>query len=165
MSTEEEEITAAGSALSPALPVSPPPEIPIDPIFSTGSITTPAVRNSIGGIGNLNGSRHVRYSQRRLRGEKRTLPMYGEGDDRGKYFRCWNCGFICNIDRDALGDGDGRSYAEFAVETEELYPADNGGPPLAAVMKGINEYHTILERDGYQVGGTGCPLCHTKNWK
>jgi len=114
----------------------------------------------------LHGSRHVRYSQRRIRGEKRTIPMYGEGDDAGKYFRCWNCGFICNIDRDALGDGDGRAYTEFGITTEPLYPVDDdGGPPYAAVLKGINEYHTVGLHDGYQVGGTGCPLCHTLNWR
>lgn len=162
MSTEEEEITAAGTTLPPALPSSPSPVAPPDPIFSTGTVpTVPIVYHRAGGIGNLNGSRHVRYNYRRIRGEKRTLPMYGEGDDRGKYFRCWNCGFICNIDRDALGDGDGRSYTEFAVTTEPLYPVADGGPPYKAILKGV----TILERDGYQVGGTGCPLCHTLNWK
>lgn len=109
-----------------------------------------------------NNSRHVRYSQRHIRCEKRTLPMYGEGDDRGKYYRCWNCGFICNIDRDAIGDGDGRSYTEFGVNTPPLYPVNDGGPPLSC--NGV-DVDVILVSDGYQVGGTGCPLCHTLAWR
>ena len=28
----------------------------------------------------------------------------GPDDDYGKWYKCWNCGFLCNIDRDPLGD-------------------------------------------------------------
>ena len=120
------------------------------------------------------GSRHVRYSQRRIRSQKRTLPIYGEGDDAGKYYRCWNCGFICNIDRDTLGDGDGKSYTDFVTASDghsDMSDPLNG----YSVLDGINEYHVALKvmADGssevithnFAVQGTGCPLCHTQNWK
>ena len=57
----------------------------------------------------------------RIRKEARTIPLYGNPDrgnglDDGRYYRCWNCGFICNIDRDKLGGhGDGISYEDFPV--------------------------------------------------
>jgi len=65
----------------------------------------------------------------RIRKESRTIPLYGDADrgnglDDGRYFRCWNCGFICNIDRDALGGSesrDGISYEDFPIP---VYGAD-----------------------------------------
>lgn len=65
----------------------------------------------------------------RLRKESRTIPLYGDADrgnglDDGRYYRCWNCGFVCNIDRDALGDSesrDGLHYEDFPVP---VYGAD-----------------------------------------
>ena len=49
---------------------------------------------------------YTRPHKRKLAKRSRTLPVYGEGADKGKYFRCWNCGWICNVDRDELGDSD-----------------------------------------------------------
>ena len=120
------------------------------------------------------GSRHVRYSQRRIRGEKRTLPMYGEGDDAGKYYRCWNCGFICDADRDVTGDGDGRAYTDFTVTSQGS--ADMSDPVNGfVVLDGINEGHVALKEmaDGttevithnFKVQGNACPNCHSQNYK
>ena len=65
------------------------------------------------------------YSSR-IRKESRTILLYGDPDrgnglDDGRYYRCWNCGFICNIDRDALGgqeSRDGISYEAFTLDTD-----------------------------------------------
>lgn len=51
-------------------------------------------------------SRHARYSNRQLPRQKRTLPLYGEKDDTGKFYKCWNCGFTCNAERDSLNTGE-----------------------------------------------------------
>jgi len=75
-------------------------------------------------------SRSYRHRSR-IRKESRTIPLYGSpergnGLDDGRYFRCWNCGFICNIDRDALGgpeSRDGLSYEDFPVP---VYGAQGG---------------------------------------
>jgi hypothetical protein len=32
----------------------------------------------------------------------RIKPVLGKGDDHRKYYRCWNCGFVCNVTRDKL---------------------------------------------------------------
>ena len=44
-------------------------------------------------------SRHTHYSTKRAPHEKRTILLYAEGEWKGKWYRCWNCGFINNADR------------------------------------------------------------------
>lgn len=118
--------------------------------------------------------RHGRYRQLRIRGEKRTLPMYGEGDDAGKWYRCWNCGHINNADRSNVGDGDGRTYTDFTVTSPgqtDMSDIVNG----YVVLDGINEGHIALKdmasgdaeviTHSFKVEGNGCVLCHSQNYR
>jgi len=79
---------------------------------------------------------YTRPHKRKLAKRSRTLPVYGEGADKGKYFRCWNCGWVCNVDRDKLGDSDSGSGNEHTDYHEgHLYstydpPAGVLGPEL-----------------------------------
>lgn len=116
--------------------------------------------------------RHGRYRQLRVRGGKRTLPIYGEGEDAGKWYRCWHCGFINNADRNNVGDGDGRTYTDFTTTSHGK--ADSSDPDNAyVVLDGINEGHVSLKTDNGQdvvphsfaVQGTGCSLCHSQNYR
>lgn len=43
--------------------------------------------------------RYTRYHTSRLPHRKRCIPVDGSFEDRGKYRRCWNCGFIVDMDR------------------------------------------------------------------
>lgn len=61
-------------------------------------------------------SRSRKYNKGRLPREKRTISIFGatsyiDGqvvkDQSGRFYKCWNCGFVCNTDRDKLGDGEG----------------------------------------------------------
>lgn len=61
-------------------------------------------------------SKFNRITRQRLPDRKRTIPMPFEGDDKGKYFRCWHCNFINNGDRRHVGDGTGVNPEE-VVET------------------------------------------------
>lgn len=88
-------------------------------------------------------SRYAHYIQRRLRRDKRTLSLYGEKDDGGKYYRCWNCGFICNIERDQLAQG---NY-------------DHGGVVTAAFTD------TDLTTSYKPVVTGGCAFCGCRNYK
>jgi len=73
---------------------------------------------------------------------KRTIPLYGEGDDKGKWYKCWNCGFPCNIDRDSLDTGDkGRSGVNIVSKT----------------MNGKTVYYPSISG--------GCKFCGSKNYK
>ena len=133
---------------------------------------------------------HRRSGPRRTPTYNRTLPVKGEGNEAGKYFRCWNCGFICNKEKNHLGDGAG-------VTAREAIPAPSDG---RCTMRRLNGTYVafvasvapssilailpVLEgpEDIGTVGGatdvprgvrhtfepnvtSGCPFCGSTNWK
>lgn len=116
-----------------------------------------------------------RPGSRRPRPDKKVIPLYGKDEDNGRYFICWNCGYVCDKDRDAYGGrGDGISV-KFSTPTAQ---GDNGDPlSVISVLRGpVSNYQTAMENgaDGQpkairqmkqpDVTG-GCPLCGTLNWK
>jgi len=131
-----------------------------------------------------------RYHTRKTRKESRTIPVIGDGDDAGKYYRCWNCGFICDADRDALGDSDSRSGVT-QIDYVKEYPsasgigggtegwsADGQVPlQLLTVSGGAMGRMVTLENedDGTPKAlnhhvfkpkvDSGCPFCGSKNWR
>ena len=140
----------------------------------------------------MNESRLIRYRPGRLPRQKRTIAIFGAAsyidgrvvkDQSDKLFRCWNCGFICNTDRDKLGDGVGYriedqvdlaplDLAEAAIE----YPQSNASE--MAITISIDEVSTPLlmklDSEGNpvtvmhnlsQVVYEGCPLCGCMNYK
>ena len=90
-----------------------------------------------------------RYRKSRIPKDSRTIPIYGDpikgdGNNDGKYYKCWNCGFVCDVDRDALGDGQSRD----GVAINEFIEIAYGGLPssfavlggkLAVLEKGLDE--------------------------
>jgi len=122
--------------------------------------------------------------QRRLRKESRTIPVKGSGDDSGKFFRCWNCGFVCNVERDELGGRDsvgGISFEIYEERSSTIYPdgvehgTDIDGFPLSKISV-LGKGHISLKvgMDGLPQGVDkvwvpvitgGCPFCGTKNWR
>lgn len=111
----------------------------------------------------------VNHRSRKPRKDSRTLPLYGsdtrgDGLDSGRYYECWNCGFICDTDRDALGDA--QSKANITTKSYQLL--DEYGN---AVSSTGGAKHTIFTGEGYTTVryepevGSGCPLCGTLNWK
>ncbi len=129
-------------------------------------------------------------SKSRLRHDKRTIPVKGYGEDDGKYYRCWNCGFICNADRDELGGEESRSGVAITQTHIEQGPAQPGAAyigmtgdaardaraVLAVLAGSVGHSHIAMEEgmDGAAKGvehihsaevATGCPLCGTRNWK
>ena len=73
--------------------------------------------------------RYHRFRRTRTPKQSRTIPMpghidYGDGEDADKYYRCWNCGFVCDSTRDELGgpeEGDAVSYEVYNTS----YSTDN----------------------------------------
>ena len=74
-----------------------------------------------------------------MRAERRTIKIRGQHEDADRYYRCWHCGFVCDANRDQLGgEGHGATYGTVSVAGEDV---------------------TV------NTGGSGCPNCHTLNWK
>lgn len=105
----------------------------------------------------------ARY-RRKLRKDSRTLPVKGYGDDEGKYFRCWNCGFVCDNDRDALSDRSTITYEQFGANTYSGHITIRSGHVLIQLDQAGDAQPVKLAYSPKAESG-GCPLCHTKNWK
>lgn len=126
----------------------------------------------------------MRISKRRGRTRKprkdsRTIPVWGDpekggGEDHGTYYRCWNCGSICDVRRDARpkthGHG-GTPASEVTISelpqpysTEEpgsFYLIVGGaGPQLSHVLQGPNQGKAY-----FRVDAPGCWFCGCPNWR
>ena len=111
----------------------------------------------------------VNHRSTKPKKESKTIPLYGspergDGLDDGRYFECWNCGFICDLDRDTLGDS--QSTSDITLKSYQLL--DEYGDNVAATG---GTKHTIFEGEGYTTVryipdvNSGCPFCGTMNWR
>jgi hypothetical protein len=103
----------------------------------------------------------VRHTNRKLRSDSRTLPQWGsdergDGEDHGKWFECWNCGWLCNVDRDELGGPESKSN----ITLESFVVVDEYGNETTGY--GADTATGILYKP---VVNTGCPFCGTLNWR
>jgi hypothetical protein len=120
---------------------------------------------------------HHRNRSRKLRKEARRIPVpghfdYGDGRDAGKYFRCWNCGWICDVDRDKLGGVDDRPgvspkaytmIGQYGTALRGGASDNSGSRDLLAGDEMTGEGYTTT-RYVPEVS-EGCPLCGTVNWR
>lgn len=110
--------------------------------------------------------------------DARTLPVKGRFEDKGVFFRCWNCGFINKDGREELaGDNapDGAATFDYSDESQGALDTSDSLNAVAVLDGSISFYQVLLAagQDGTakpitaDLGGTGtgCPLCHTRNWK
>ncbi len=117
-----------------------------------------------------------------LRRRSRTRPVKGTGDDEGKYYRCWNCGFVCDSSRDKsdgsyAGDNHTTGY-ELAGQKhfgkhEHLYigledRCYQGGPMHIYVgmklrAEGSTYTETVYHNHKSDISH-GCPFCGTTNY-
>ena len=113
--------------------------------------------------------RYTAQAQRKVSKDSKTLPIFGKGDDEGKYFRCWNCGFPCDVDRDELGGPDSRNNVTATAYTQ----VDQYGNTAYHCIGAHGDNQTVCEARGgtwsstrYKpVVGSGCNFCGTKNWR
>jgi len=124
--------------------------------------------------------------------DARTLPLRGSGDDEGRYFRCWNCGFRCDVEVDALGDASSRPGKTFEfyyeiydvadTDSRELLSAQgldyygvNGNTILAtssllrntiiSLKVGVDGQPLTIKQTIRPTVSSGCPVCGTLNWR
>ena len=119
----------------------------------------------------------LRRKPRRPRKESKRIPIWGspergDGLDHGRYFECWNCGFICDSDRDFLGD----SESSARITPTAYNQVDEKGSAVYHCQGKLAMTHTN-QTDCEAAGGTwsrvrykpvvesGCPFCGSPNWR
>ena len=127
----------------------------------------------------------ARKQGRRLPKESKTIPLKGNkvrgnGEDFGKYYRCWNCDFVCNVERDSLGDSQSRggdNHERYHIPTYGLQDQDTNLSRYSVLGGDINNFHVALENgsdgnpkeihghDYESVITGGCPCCGSMNWR
>lgn len=107
----------------------------------------------------------------------RTLPIKGRGDDAGRYFHCWFCGFVCDSERDALGDSDSNSGVAHTDAMDLAVDNYSEGINKSVLGGDINCFEVGMElgADGSTPKevvhnhkcniDSGCPFCGSKNWR
>jgi hypothetical protein len=107
---------------------------------------------------------------------KRVISIRGSNEDTGVYYRCWNCGFICDSTRDQIGDGDGvsvRDAPEYHTGYESSQDSLNYTPGIrihgmmAVTLENgpDGDPITTYRHNKYPKIGQGCPLCGCKNYR
>jgi hypothetical protein len=105
--------------------------------------------------------------------------MRGTGEDEGKWYKCWFCGFPCKVGRDELGGSNSSSGVSHTDTYTQVFGALDSADPLNAVVclgDDINHYHVALEADAdgepktirrlYESDiSVGCPNCGSTNWR
>ena len=89
-------------------------------------------------------NRYGIYRQSRPPRQKRTNLMPGDLEDSSKWFKCWNCGFPCNVDRDTLDQG-------------EYGQAGNTTPTSYTDVDAVTKYKPNITK--------GCPFCGCTNYR
>jgi len=110
--------------------------------------------------------------------QRRTIPLPAsdrksgrEVIDAGRYYRCWNCGFVCDIERNELNDtGNGSHPIEYQIPATGAEPG-GGTESVTIVVGNVRLSSTDSSGDPvgiqhkFQANGTGCPLCFNRAWK
>lgn len=111
------------------------------------------------------------FSVTRVRKEKRTVPVPAQGAEEGRYFKCWNCGFICDIQKNALDTGRAGNSHTPATLTPGREVGDLasvrfrvGRPIVLRALNSIGEHKPIYVQRSVTVS-SGCPFCGTHAWK
>jgi hypothetical protein len=129
-------------------------------------------------------SRYTHYDKRSLPRQKRRIKLPGaknyggvEADQTDKFYKCWNCGFVCKVGRDQLGDGVGYCVTD-TVETSDYNPQEQGLLDIKGFDMSPDDMSTVLmmkldsqdnpvtvTHNFTQVVTSGCPLCGSRNYK
>ena len=119
--------------------------------------------------------RHRR--SRRPHKDARTIPLRGYGDDAGKWYRCWNCGWINKVGQNELGGAeskDGVSHVRTTTYSEGApFGGERGAQATLEVVGGL--FGTTLKSDSsgngvapvvvYDITSRGCGFCGSLNWR
>lgn len=119
-------------------------------------------------------SRYGKYKQVKTPEHHRSVFIPASFEDRNKYFRCWNCGFIVNADRVSVSDKNGNEYIDpvkvsqtSVLSGDEMLTVasldsifDQIGVAMKLAADGTNaKVYSVVFTDAPR----GCPLCGCTN--
>ena len=121
---------------------------------------------------------YTRPYNRKIKKRSRTLPIYGTGEDEGRYYHCWHCGFVCDSERDELGDADSTAGDDH-TDVHNLAGADpytNNVGRHASNRLCLKHLYVAMRKDAAGDSKTivhlhttdvsrGCPFCGSTNWR
>jgi hypothetical protein len=118
----------------------------------------------------LEKGRYTTYSTKHWPTRRRRIDIPGSFEDKGKYIRCWNCGFIVDTDRD-MGDQNQSGNYETDMVVESQSRTGSGSDTLIS-MDTLGMVGVLLKNDGQDGNpvtkyytpripqvSKGCPLC------
>ena len=114
--------------------------------------------------------RFTKPTKTRLPKEARSIPYKARGDE--KLWKCWNCGFICNSDRDDHTGSHAGDNHDIAVTTAlggegldgMIIPTEIGVETV--IMKQDSNGDDATVHHNYTSDVTkGCPMCGSTNYK
>lgn len=100
-------------------------------------------------------SKYISYHREKSRRSPRAKVVPGTFEDRGRYYHCWRCGFIFDVEQISMGSGgastggdpSGNLSIEDRIDLYGLVRLDSAGDPVVPV---VMPAHTV---------SSGCPLC------
>ncbi len=113
--------------------------------------------------------RYTTYSQRKTPPMRNKTMLRGSFEDSGKYARCYNCGFIVNLDRD-VGDPE-RANLKITDAIVKAQTLEMGGTNPISTLETLNGVGVMLENNAAGSAITdyytprlpavnrGCPFC------
>jgi rubredoxin len=117
---------------------------------------------------------YTRPQRQKLPKRPRAYPVHGKGADRGKYFRCRNCKFIYDRQRDDTGNAEcsaGDNHIDYyGVVSTNPYGNANSPDRILCLGDEIDNYQVVMEKgpDGEPKTirhdftsniSRGCPKC------
>ena len=81
-----------------------------------------------------NQSRYVKVKTTPLPKKKRVRKLFGSQEDTGKFFKCWNCGFINSTERNVGFDGNGILVTDY-IENSSYDTIQKFNPYITDLQK------------------------------
>jgi len=104
----------------------------------------------------------IRKSARPIPGNK----VKADGKDYRKYYRCVYCGFVCNIERDKLGESNSKCCEALPLSYGGIITCGQGtGYPCVLMELGPDEEYKAIVSTKKFVSKGGCPACGSLNWQ
>jgi hypothetical protein len=99
-------------------------------------------------------SRFIHTTKTRLPKRKRVVKIHGAFEDKGKYFYCWNCGVICDVDRNAGAEGYGGVATAFTESYTKTVEDDYHMTGEGSVTHTYIPYEVAISRGCWFCGAT-----------